>query len=225
VMMLAPRSAGERSEPAGFPVLPFPLQQKLASAELGGALTSSMVSLVIGGARSGKSRFAQSLGTGAQRALYIATARAEDAEMEARIAEHRRMRPADWCTVEAPVEIAEAVERHRSQCDFLLLDCLTVWLSNFCWEHREKAEHDIETDSLTEIARVAGAAAEAHVVLVSNEVGCGLVPESPLGRFFRDLQGRVNQEAARLADQVFHVVAGIAVPIKRPEMSPRWSRA
>jgi adenosylcobinamide kinase/adenosylcobinamide-phosphate guanylyltransferase len=202
-----------------IPVLPLPLQQKRRVSKTGGALTSIMVSLVIGGARSGKSRFAQSLGNGAHRAIYIATARAEDAEMEARIAAHRRMRPADWHTVEAPVEIGEIMERHRGQCDFLLLDCLTVWLSNFCWEHREKAEHDIEAASLTEIARVAGTAAEAHVVLVTNEVGCGLVPESALGRFFRDLQGRVNQEAARLADQVFHVVAGIAVSIKRPKES------
>ena len=176
-----------------------------------------MVSLVIGGARSGKSRFAQSLGARAQRVLYIATARAEDAEMEARIAEHRRSRPPHWCTVEAPLELAAAVDRHRSACDFLLVDCLTVWLSNFCWEHREKNELDIETASLMEVGRVAGAGAESDIVLVSNEVGCGLVPETPLGRFFRDLHGRVNQEAARLSDQVFHMVAGIAVPIKQPE--------
>jgi adenosylcobinamide kinase / adenosylcobinamide-phosphate guanylyltransferase len=176
-----------------------------------------VVSLVIGGARSGKSRFAQSLGASAQRVFFIATANADDAEMEARIAEHRRGRPSHWCTVEAPLEIAAAVDRVRGQCDFLLLDCLTVWLSNFCWQHRDKPERDIETAALLEVARVAGTTAEGHVVLVSNEVGCGLVPESPLGRFFRDLQGRVNQEAARLADQVFHVVAGIAVPIKRPE--------
>lgn len=179
-----------------------------------------MVTLVIGGARSGKSRFAQSLGAGAHRAIYIATARAEDAEMEARIAEHRRTRPAHWRTVEAPLDIAGAVERHSNQCDFLLLDCLTLWLSNFCWEHRETPEHEIEGASMAQAARVAGTAAEAHIVLVTNEVGCGLVPETPLGRFFRDLQGRMNQEAARLAGQVFHVVAGIAVPIKQPETRP-----
>src|SRR5215472_5188185 len=102
-----------------------------------------MVSLVIGGARSGKSRFAQSLGASARRVFYIATARPEDAEMEARIAEHRRQRPAHWCTIETPLTIADAVERHRGQCDFLLLDCLTVWLSNLCWEQREKPECEI----------------------------------------------------------------------------------
>src|SRR5215470_8557731 len=124
-----------------------------------------MVSLVIGGARSGKSRFAQSLGANTQRAVYIATARAEDAEMEARIAEHRRQRPAHWCTVEAPLAIADAVERHCGECDFLLLDCLTVWLSNFCWEHRDQSQREIETAGIMEVGRVASPAAEAHVVL------------------------------------------------------------
>jgi adenosylcobinamide kinase/adenosylcobinamide-phosphate guanylyltransferase len=176
-----------------------------------------MVSLIIGGARSGKSRFAQSLGANARRAFYIATARAEDAEMEARIAEHRHQRPAHWCTIEAPLDIAGAVERCRGTCDFVLLDCLTVWLSNFCWEHRAESERDIETAALAEVALVATIAIETDVVIVTNEVGCGIVPETRLGRFFRDLQGRINQEAARLADQVILVVAGIPVIVKKPE--------
>ena len=155
-----------------------------------------MVSLVIGGARSGKSRFAQSLGATARRAFYIATARAEDAEMEARIAEH------------------------RSECDFLLLDCLTVWLSNHCWQHRDRPEEEIEAAALAEVEHLAAAATEAHVVIVTNEVGCGIVPETPIGRFFRDLQGRINQEAARLADQVILVVAGIPITIKQPQARP-----
>jgi adenosylcobinamide kinase/adenosylcobinamide-phosphate guanylyltransferase len=177
-----------------------------------------MVSLIIGGARSGKSRFAQSLGATARRAFYIASARAEDAEMEARIAEHRRQRPPHWCTIEAPLDICGAVERCRDACDFLLLDCLTVWLSNYCWQHREKSERDIEAAALAEVARVAAAAIEAHVVIVTNEVGCGIVPETPLGRFFRDLHGRINQEAARLADQVILVVAGLPMTIKQAEI-------
>ena len=176
-----------------------------------------MVSLVIGGARSGKSRFAQSLGATVRRAFYIATARAEDAEMEARIARHRQQRPAHWCTIEAPLDIAEAVDRCRGTCNFVLLDCLTVWLSNYCWQHREKSELDIETAALVEVARVATTAIDAHVVIVTNELGCGIVPETPLGRFFRDLQGRINQEAARLADQVILVVAGLPMTIKQPE--------
>src|SRR5260370_19128024 len=176
-----------------------------------------MLSLVIGGARSGKSRFAQSLGATAERVVYVASARVEDAEMAARIAQHRHTRPAHWETVEEPLEIGGAVERHSAHCDFLLLDCLTLWLSNFCWEHREIGEANIQAATFQEVARVAAASSESHVVLVTNEVGCGLVPESPVGRSFRGLQGWVNQEGARSADWVHHVVAGIPVAIKRPE--------
>ena len=177
-----------------------------------------MLSLVIGGARSGKSRFAQSLGASADRVVYIATARVEDAEMAARIAQHRQMRPAHWTTIEEPLEIGSAIERHAASCDFLLLDCLTLWLSNFSWEHREIGDAGIQAGAFRELARVAAAASTVpNVVLVTNEVGCGLVPESPVGRSFRDLQGWVNQEAARSANWVHHVVAGISVTIKRPE--------
>ena len=176
-----------------------------------------MLSLVIGGARSGKSRFAQSLCATAERVVYVATARAEDEEMTARIARHRQERPAHWATVEEPLAIASAVERHSAQCDVLLLDCLTIWLSNLCWEHRESSEAILQAAAFREVARVAEACKGSHAVVVTNEVGCGLVPESPVGRTFRDLQGWLNQEVARSADWVYHVVAGIPVAIKRPE--------
>jgi adenosylcobinamide kinase/adenosylcobinamide-phosphate guanylyltransferase len=193
----------------------FPLQFKVdGQADLEARLPR-MVSLVIGGARSGKSRFAQSLGANAGRAVYIATARSEDAEMDARIAQHRLDRPAHWLTVEEPLEIGSAVERHAPHCDFLLIDCLTLWLSKYCWEHRDKAQPVIQSAALLELARIV-AATNCSVVAVTNEVGCGLVPESALGRFFRDLQGRVNQEVASAADWVHHVVAGIPVAIKQP---------
>ena len=177
-----------------------------------------MVTLVIGGARSGKSRFAQSLGANAARAVYIATLRPEDAEMEARVAQHRLDRPASWTTLEEPVDIASAVERQSGR-DFILVDCLTLWLSNLYWEHRGKGEAVIEREALLQLGRVAQVAAP-RIVLVSNEVGYGIVPESPVARFFRDLQGRVNQEAARIAGQVVLVVAGIPVAIKQPEARP-----
>jgi adenosylcobinamide kinase/adenosylcobinamide-phosphate guanylyltransferase len=170
-----------------------------------------MLTLVIGGARSGKSRFAQTLGCEARMPVYIATSRAEDAEMEARIARHRAARPSQWITVEAPLAIADAVAA-AVEADFVLLDCLTVWLSNFCWERRGNPESEIETAALAEVVRLGAAA--ANLVVVTNEVGCGLVPDSALGRFFRDLQGWVNQEAARSADRVYHVVAGIPTLIK-----------
>jgi adenosylcobinamide kinase/adenosylcobinamide-phosphate guanylyltransferase len=179
-----------------------------------------MLSLVIGGARSGKSRFAQSLCSPASHVVYLATAREEDSEMAARIRRHRESRPPGWLTVEEPLEIAGAVERHAAACDIILLDCLTVWLSNFCWQHREGDHTALECAALGEVQRVAAAAEAGNVVVVTNEVGCGLVPETPVGRFFRDLQGFVNQETARTADWVYHVVAGIAVPIKQPGARP-----
>jgi len=178
-----------------------------------------MVSLIIGGARSGKSRFAQSLCASSPRVCFIATARDEDIEMTARIAEHRRTRNQCWTTIEVPLHIGDAVEQHCHGFDCLLLDCLTIWLSNFCWEHRSKSEHEIETAALREIARVAGVTTQAHVVVVTNEIGCGLVPDTPLGRFFRVLQGRMNQEAARFAGGVFQVIAGIPIAIKGHEVS------
>ena len=129
-----------------------------------------MVTLVIGGARSGKSRYAQSLGADASQVVYVAPLRAEDPEMEARIAQHRRDRPAHWITVEEPLDIAGAVERYRDA-DCILVDCLTLWLSNLCWEHRAD-NGPIEGAALAQLARVA-AVPEARVVLVTNEVGYG----------------------------------------------------
>jgi adenosylcobinamide kinase/adenosylcobinamide-phosphate guanylyltransferase len=178
-----------------------------------------MVSLVLGGARSGKSRFALGLGADCRRAVYIATCRVEDSEMAARVARHRRERPPNWITVEEPLEIANAVEQHSAECDFVLIDCLTLWLSNLLWEHRLAPEAGVEATALREVARLATLSTLVRIVLVTNEVGCGIVPETPVGRFFRDLQGRINQESARLADQVFHLVAGIPIEIKHPERS------
>ena len=139
--------------------------------------------------------------------------------MEARIARHRLDRPPHWVTIEEPLDIGTAVEQHSADCEFLLLDCLTVWLSNLFWAHRESGDAGIQTAASQELARVAAASAASNIVLVTNEVGCGLVPESALGRAFREAQGWVNQEAANSADWVYHVVAGIPVAIKRPEAS------
>jgi adenosylcobinamide kinase/adenosylcobinamide-phosphate guanylyltransferase len=176
-----------------------------------------MLSLVIGGARSGKSRFAQSLAASCNNVAYIATARIEDPEMAARVARHREERPADWVTIEAPLEIARAIHQQAAASETIVLDCLTLWLSNFMWEHRDMTEANLHQAAMRELARAADASGRTHVVLVTNEIGCGIVPESPVSRLFRDIHGWVNQEAARSADWVYHLVAGIAVPIKRPE--------
>ena len=149
--------------------------------------------LVLGGARSGKSAYAQGLAEGAApERLYLATAEAGDAEMAARIARHRPTRGAGWTTREAPLALAEALAAEARPGRVVLVDCLTLWLSNLMFAGR-----DVEA----EIARLAAAigALEGPAVLVSNEVGLGLVPETKLGREFRDWQGRANRRGrARL---------------------------
>jgi len=173
-----------------------------------------MLTLIIGGARSGKTRYAHSLCSGSSRVVFIATARPEDDEMLARIECHQRGRPAHWETIEEPVELGSAVRRASIEADTILVDCLTVWLSNLCWTLRERKPEEIEEAACTEVDAVAAAARERDVVLVSNEVGSGIVPDHPVGRLFRDLQGVVNQRAAAAADRVFLTVAGLPLRIK-----------
>lgn len=176
-----------------------------------------MLTVVIGGARSGKSRFAQSLCANSGRVTYLATARAEadDDEMRARIARHRADRPPGWRTVEEPLAIARAAARSAADSDIVLLDCLTLWVSNLCFDRAGESEEALRAAASGEIAGLRAASKQAGIIAVTNEVGCGLVPETAVGRLFRDLQGWVNQDAARAADVVYHVVAGIPIQIKR----------
>jgi adenosylcobinamide kinase/adenosylcobinamide-phosphate guanylyltransferase len=186
-----------------------------------------MLTLILGGARSGKSRFARERAAGSGpmfhsqisngRVCYIATARAgDDAEMQARIARHRAERPAEWQTVEAPLGLAGAVEEAAGCSAVVIVDCLTVWLSNLMWESRQAPAAETETAALAEIDRIAAASRSGgrQVILVSNEVGSATVPDSPVAREFRDLQGIVNQHAARHANEVMLVVAGLPVKLK-----------
>ena len=145
---------------------------------------------------------------------HIATAEPTDDEMTARIARHQKNRPANWLTVEAPLEIADAVARYAPECDSILLDCLTVWLSNFCWRHSHEGEDALLALATRELEQLAAAAKASNVIVVSNEVGYGLVPETPVGRLFRDVHGWLNQDLARAADLVYQVVAGIPIVIK-----------
>lgn len=171
------------------------------------------VTLVLGGARSGKSRHAEALVMhAAHAATYIATAEPGDAEMAARIAAHRAQRERTehrgfWHTVEAPLDLATAIREHASPARPILVDCLTLWLSNLLLAGRV-AEHESET--LCAALRDAS----GPVVLVANEVGLGLVPETPLGRGFRDAAGRLNQAVAALADRVVFVAAGLPLVLK-----------
>jgi adenosylcobinamide kinase/adenosylcobinamide-phosphate guanylyltransferase len=199
-------------------VLAFLLtSQRVKVKQNGRRVTSPMLTLVLGGARSGKSRFAQSLCGAGHRVAFVATARLEDDEMRARAAHHRQERPKHWHTIEEPLAIARVVEANGGDFDFVLLDCLTLWLSNLCWEHRDGAEDVLRAAASDEVARLIAASSALNVVIVSNEVGYGLVPESSVGRVFRDLQGWLNQDLACAANYVYQVVAGIPIPIKHPE--------
>ena len=175
-----------------------------------------MLTLVLGGARSGKSRIAQSICESGSKVTCIATARLDDDEMRARISRHRRARPQSWITIEEPLAIADAVATHAASMDFILLDCLTLWLSNFCSERRDSSADSLEAAVQEEISRLAAASAASHIVAVSNEVGGGIVPESKVGRVFRDLHGLMNQYVAGQADFVYQMVAGIPLQIKPP---------
>ncbi len=178
-----------------------------------------MLTLILGGARSGKSRLAQKLAAQAGRVTYIATADAgDDAEMAARIARHRTDRPAAWRTIEEPLELADAVERAVADgdVDAVLVDCLTIWLSNLLWKHREVGPREFEDMVRAEMSRIAAtdAAARRRVILVSNELGSGTVPDHPVARAFRDTQGLLNQWVAEVADEVILTVAGLPLCLK-----------
>ncbi|ESW59134.1 MAG: adenosylcobinamide kinase [Rhodobacter sp. CACIA14H1] len=165
------------------------------------------LSLVVGGARSGKSGLAERLvsGSGLGR-RYIATAQAWDDEMRDRIARHRADRGAGWVTVEAPLDLVAALAGAR-QDEAVLVDCATLWLSNHLL-----ADHDLAAESRALLAALDACA--APVVVVSNEVGWGIVPENALARAFRDAQGRLNQQIAAQAGLVVGVMAGLPMVLK-----------
>lgn len=164
--------------------------------------------LVLGGARSGKSSHAERLvAESGLEALYVATAEAGDAEMAERIIAHRRRRGAGWRTVEVRDDLEGALEREADEGKAVLVDCLTLWLSNVM---EAGADVDARGAALVGVAQ----RASGLRVFVSNEVGLGLVPDTPLGRRFRDAQGRLNQMMAAAADQVVFMAAGLPLVLK-----------
>ena len=174
-----------------------------------------MLTLILGGARSGKSRLAERLAAKARRVVYVATAQAgHDPEMAARIERHRAGRPAAWRTIEEPLALADAVERAASDADAILVDCLTIWLSNLFYEQRDGTGQQVEDAVRGELRRIAATERRCHVILVSNELGCGTVPEPAVTRAFRDAQGFLNQWAAEAADEVILTVAGLPLYLK-----------
>jgi adenosylcobinamide kinase / adenosylcobinamide-phosphate guanylyltransferase len=176
--------------------------------------------LFTGGARSGKStRAEQYAGKLSQRVTYIATAEAGDDEMRARISQHQRRRPENWLTLERPLETAAALAELEAG-SVALLDCLSLLVSNLLLAHEDDPAPAVER----EIGSILAATQERDLTLivVTNEVGMGIVPAYPLGRVYRDVLGRVNQQVAAAADEVYLVVCGIPVDLKALEAP--WAR-
>ena len=182
------------------------------------------LTLILGGARSGKSRYAEQLAAelGGEAVLYIATAQPFDDEMKARIAQHQAERPDGWSTLEAPQQVGAAITTHfASQTaseNVVLLDCLTVLTSNLLLGFDDPFDAAVEQavnreiDALIQAIQTTG----ATFIVVSNEVGLGLVPPYPSGRAYRDLLGRANQQLAQLAGRVLFMVAGLPMVVKEP---------
>jgi len=173
---------------------------------------SVSVTLVLGGVRSGKSRYAQQLAERAARVTFVATAEVRaDAEMHAKIARHRAERPEAWSTIEEPLYLAQTIQSEGKSCDLILIDCLTLFAANLLEAFGEdEARLQAQIEELCQELK----AAPCSVVLVSNEVGSGVVPAYALGRRFRDLVGEINQRIAATAGTVLLMVAGLPLALK-----------
>lgn len=198
--------------------------------------------MITGGARAGKSDFAADLARGAGRdVLFVATARAGDDEMRERIAHHRASRPVEWDTLEEPIDPAGALARHGGRYDAVVLDCLTLWVSNlFLTLERDRdveaglvlqADREVQASRIPEVDREVQAGRilenirellawhqgeDSSLIIVTNEVGMGIVPDNPLGRLYRDVLGKANRLVAASADRVYLLVAGVPMQLKPP---------
>jgi adenosylcobinamide kinase/adenosylcobinamide-phosphate guanylyltransferase len=194
-----------------------------------GITVSRQLILLLGGVRSGKSTYAGRLAAQfGDRVLYVATAQAGDKEMQARITTHRQARPTTWRTIDAPIGVGGAVRAalESEAMDAVLLDCLTLLVSNVILQGvaeedvdrvdgaAAQEQVDVELDGLLDVFR----AGDVPWIVVSNEVGCGLVPPYPLGRVYRDMLGWANQRLAAEANQVYLMVAGLPLNIKNPNI-------
>jgi adenosylcobinamide kinase / adenosylcobinamide-phosphate guanylyltransferase len=169
---------------------------------------TNAVTLILGGARSGKSQYAEKLvALSGLTPVYVATAAALDDEMGERIVHHRDRRGGQWITIEEQFALAETIAREARPDRILLVDCLTLWLSNLTF-----AEREIPAEQARLVAQLGDC--PGPVILVSNEIGMGLVPETALGRRFRDAQGRLNQGVAEVATRVVFVAAGLPLVLK-----------
>ena len=181
-----------------------------------------MRELIFGGARSGKSVLAEKRAQeSGLRVIYLATAQARDGEMQQRIVHHQARRPASWGLVEAPLELAATLRQHAAPDVCLLVDCLTLWLTNVLFAGQAAAQ--AEAGQPVDCPRFAGEVGSlietlpqlpGHIIMVSNEVGCGIVPMSAVSRLFADEQGRLNQRVAAVCDKVTLVAAGLPLALK-----------
>jgi len=176
--------------------------------------------LITGGVRSGKSSFAEKLaGNLGQKIAFIATAQSLDKEMEDRIAQHRANRPVHWETYEEPYQVAQVIQkvREKTEVEVILLDCLALLVSNLMQNYQQDSSNNgLAEKIIWKINEITSEATQcsATVIIVSNEVGLGLVPANPMGRFFRDILGKANQIIASSSDEVYLMVAGIPLLIK-----------
>lgn len=172
-------------------------------------LNVTMIEFILGGARSGKSRFAEQRAIQLQLpVVYIATAQALDAEMQQRILHHQQQRPKDWQVIEEPINLTKILKQYQQKQQIILVDCLTLWLSNLVCHHPEKLSYMLD-EFLHEVATHS-----AHLIFVSNETGLGVVPMGELSRIFVDESGRLHQRLAALADRVIFCIAGLPMPLK-----------
>ena len=174
--------------------------------------------LIIGGARSGKSHFAQELALKAGGiVLFVATAEAGDEEMKQRIKAHRKARPSTWETIETTTHIGSQISQHIGKAQTVIIDCITLLINNIFLQHDEEIDATIiEKEVMAEIGELVNCIdqSDASFIIVTNEVGLGLVPTNKVGRLYRDLLGKANQVLAQHADEVYLMVAGIPITIK-----------
>lgn len=184
-------------------------------------MMTKQFTFILGGARSGKSSYAETLAAErGERILYVATAQAWDEEMTLRIANHRAQRPAAWQTLEAPCAVGQAIGNNLSSYkpDLILLDCLTLLASNIIIalpENATELEASAALQVEVDVLLAAYTQSDAAWIVVSNEVGLGIVPAYRLGRVYRDALGRANQRIAAVADEVFFMVAGLPMMVKQ----------
>jgi len=175
------------------------------------AVITHKLYLITGGARSGKSSFAEKLALDMSgKRAYIATAQALDAEMSDRIAKHKINRGNSWDTFEEPLAVAELLQKLTNQYQIVLLDCLTLWLSNIMAHTEGDEAVAIHSDELVKAVKDFGGVC----IVVSNEVGLGIVPDNPLARKYRDFAGILNQKVAKVSDEVYFTASGIPLKIK-----------